>query len=161
MSKQKLILDDVFEEVNYILFAIHCSIADYRLAYLLNKHLGINLNRKMEDLDFDHISASYSIFEWQDMNHHTTWNLINNKSRNETDKIMDDASLFGMNEKTFKTHNLILEHRTVDYFLKISTDGLFYSEKAVLNQIQEIPQVVTTYGIDATQLKSRNNLIFN
>ncbi len=161
MSKHKLILEDVFEEVTYTLFAIHCSLVDYRLAYLLNKNLATNLNRKKEDLDYDSVSASYSIFEWQDEDHQTTWNLINNISLTETDKIMDDTSLFGKEEKSFKTHNLIPEYKSVDYFLKISAEGMFYSEDKILNKIQEIPQIATTYMIDATKLKSRNNLIFN
>lgn len=161
MSKHKLILEDVFEEVNYTLYAIHCTLVDYRLAYLINRNLCTNLNRKKEDLDYDNVSASYSIFEWQDMDHLTTWNLINNKSLSESDKIMDGQSLFGNEEKSFKTHNLILEYKSVDYFLKISTEGIFPAEKAILNKIQEIPQIVTAYIIDATKLKSRNNLIFN
>jgi len=161
MSKHKLILEDVFEEVSYILFAIHCSLVDYRLAYLLNKNLATNLIRKKEDLDYDNVTASYSIFEWEDIDHLTTWNLINNKSLYETDNIMDETSLFGKDEISFKTHNLILEYKNVDYFLKISAEGMFSSEKAILNKIQEIPQIVTAYMIDATKLKSRNNLIFN
>jgi len=161
MSKHKLILEDVFEEVTYILFAIHCSLVDYRLAYLLNKYLATNLNRKEEDLDYGNVSASYSIFEWQDLDHQTTWNLINNKSRNEMDNIKDDVSLFGKDEKSFKTHNLILEYKRVDYFLKINSEAMFSYEKSILNKIQEIPQIVTAYMIDTTTLKSRNNLIFN
>jgi len=161
MSKHKLILEDVFEEVNFTLFAIHCSLVDYRLAYLLNKNLDTNLKRKEEDLDYDNVSAAYSIFEWQDMDHLRTWNLINNKSRNESNTIMDEQSLFGKDERSFETHNLILEYKNVDYFLKVSTESIFPAEKDVLTKIQEIPQIVTAYMIDATKLKSRNNLIFN
>lgn len=156
-----MILEDVFEEVNFTLFAIHCTLVDYRLAYLLNENLDTNLKRKEEDLDYDNVSASYSIFEWQDTDHLRTWNLINNKSRSESNTIMDEQSLFGKDERSFETHNLILEYKNVDYFLKVSTESIFPAEKDVLAEIQEIPQIVTAYMIDASNLKSRNNLIFN
>ena len=52
MAVHKLVLDDFLEEASYTLIAIHCTIEDFRLAYLLNKHLGINLTRKTSDLDF-------------------------------------------------------------------------------------------------------------
>ncbi len=161
MAKHKLILEDVFEDVSYTLIAIHCSLEDYRLAYLLNKSLSINLSKKEEDLDFDHVSASYSIFEWEDVNHQTTWNLITNICRKESGTLRSMGSLFGNDEKTLKTYNLISEHKTVDYFLKISSDGLFSGERSILNHIQDVSQIVTAYVIDISQLKSRNNLIFN
>ena len=64
MAVHKLILEDVFEDTLCTLIAIHCSIEDYRLAYLLNKYLGISLTRKPEDLDFNKGTTKYSIFEY-------------------------------------------------------------------------------------------------
>ena len=66
MAVHKLVLDDVFEEVEFTLLAIHCSIEDYRLAYLLNKYLGITLQRRSSNLDHSASASSYSIFEWKD-----------------------------------------------------------------------------------------------
>jgi hypothetical protein len=54
MAVHKLILDDVFDESVFTLIAIHSTIEDYRLAYLLNRFLGINLVRFEFDLDFNH-----------------------------------------------------------------------------------------------------------
>ena len=51
MAISKLNLEDFCNEV-FSLFAIHTDLDDYRLAYFLNKHLGINLFRKAFDLDF-------------------------------------------------------------------------------------------------------------
>ena len=161
MAKHKLILEDVFEDVSFTLFAIHCSLEDYRLAYLLNKELGIGLSKNDEDLDYDTISASYSIFEWEDIDHQTTWNLVSNVCRKESETTSNEGSLFGGENIALKTHNLISEFKTVDYFLKISSEGWLSHEKTILNSIQKIPQIVTVYTVDATQLKSKNNLIFN
>ena len=59
MAVHKLVLDDVFEEALYTLIAIHCTVEDYRLAYLLNKYLGINLVRKSKDLDYNKDKSAY------------------------------------------------------------------------------------------------------
>lgn len=161
MAKHKLVLDDVFEDLNYSLIAIHCSLEDYRLAYLLNKELSLNLARNEEDLDFENMSTSYSIYEWEDMGHQAVWNLVSNVYRKETDTANFSDSLFGDNEKTVQTHNLISEHKNVDYFLRISSETTFSNDKTIVNRIQEIPQIITAYAVDVTKLKSRNNLIFN
>ena len=161
MAKHKLVLEDVFKEVTYTLIAIHCSLEDYRLAYLLNKSLFINLNRKEEDLDFDNASATYSIFDWIDVDCQITWSLVNNVYREESEITSNTNSLFGANQKSTKTHSLISEYKNVDYFFKIDTEGWFSNKKAILNSIQKIPQVITAYTVDVAQLKSKNNLIFN
>ena len=60
MALHKLILDDI-EDVSYSLLAIHCTMEDFRVAYLLNKHLKISLKRREEDLDFAFKKASFSV----------------------------------------------------------------------------------------------------
>ena len=65
MAVHKLIVDD-FDDDDYLLLAIHCALEDYRLAYLLNQYLDINLKRKVHDLDFNKLESSYSIYEWED-----------------------------------------------------------------------------------------------
>ena len=78
MAVHKFILDDTFDETLYTLIGIHCSLEDYRLAYLINKYLGITLTRKSSDLDFNKGQVSYSIYEWEDHNQLITWNLVSN-----------------------------------------------------------------------------------
>ena len=49
------------------LFAVHCRLEDYRLAYLLNSYLQLKLEREApQDLDFNYFSSSYSAYEWDD-----------------------------------------------------------------------------------------------
>jgi hypothetical protein len=71
------------------------------------------------------------------------------------------TSLFDTQEKIIKTFHLLPEHKTVNYFLKIESEFSFSKEKYILDSISKIPQVVTAYGIDSSQLKSKDNLIFN
>ena len=60
MALHKLLVDDFYDDT-YILIAIHCRLEDYRLAYLLNQSLELNLRRKPNDLDFEYLKSSYSI----------------------------------------------------------------------------------------------------
>ncbi|MDO6595757.1 IPExxxVDY family protein [Oceanihabitans sp. 2_MG-2023] len=157
---RKLILEDFIEDIDYALIGIHCSIEDYRLAYLLNKHLGLNLTRKTVDIEYKDTS-SYSIFEWEDEKQLTIWNLVSNISKIEVSDTVDVTSLFINEEKFTKTKHLIPEYKKVNFILKISEDPNQHLEKQALNKILEIPQVVTAFGIDANKLKTTDQLIFN
>ncbi len=161
MAVLKFILDDTFDEALYTLIAIHCRLEDYRLAYLINKYLGITLTRKISDLDFKNGRVSYSIYEWEDHNQLITWSLVSNTCKTEELKKRDYTSLFDTQEEITKTFHLLPEHKTVNYFLKIESEFSFSKEKYILDSILSIPQVATAYSIDSSQLKSKDNLIFN
>ncbi|RLD28500.1 MAG: IPExxxVDY family protein [Bacteroidetes bacterium] len=160
MALHKLLVDD-YSDDGYSLMAIHCTIEDYRVAYLLNQHLNINLVRKSQDLDFKYIAASYSIYEWEDKNQLMTWNLVSNVCKKEEDSLTSTGSLFKSQNKIIRSHNLIPEFKKVNYFLKIDNDGSFINEKTLIHKIQEIPQIVAVYSIEVSLLKSKDNLIFN
>ena len=160
MAVHKLILDDAFDEVLYTLIGIHCTLEDYRLAYLLNKHLGIALARTL-DLDYNNGKASYSIYEWEDEKQLVTWSLVSNISKTETLQQIDHKSLFDTQQNIIKTSHLLTEYKTVNYFLKIDSEFSFSKEKYILDSILNIPQIATAYSIDSSQLKSKDNLIFS
>ncbi|MEC3906033.1 IPExxxVDY family protein [Tamlana sp. 2201CG12-4] len=161
MAVHKFVLDDTFDETLYTLIGIHCRLEDYRLAYLLNKQLGIMLKRKKTDLDYNNGQVSYSIYEWEDYKQLITWSLVSNVCKIE--KLQDRAyrSLFDTQEKIIKTFHLLPEHKTVNYLLKIESEFSFSKEQYITNNILKIPQIATAYSIDSSQLKSKDNLIFN
>ncbi len=160
MAVHKLILDDIYEEGLCTLIAIHCAIEDYRLAYLLNKNLGINLVRKKNDLDYSKDNSKYSIYKWEDKKQLLTWNLVSNICKiNDYRQIK--SGLFSTKESVTKTFNLIPELKQVNYLLKIDDEFNESKEKYIINTILSIPQIATAYTIDASQLKSKDNLIFN
>ncbi|MEN3323650.1 IPExxxVDY family protein [Mariniflexile soesokkakense] len=161
MAVHKLILDDVFEEVDCTLIAIHCTIEDYRLAYLLNKHLSTNLTRRTSNLDFSFDNATYSIFEWEDAKQLITWSLVSNICKTEIYKQENFNSLFKTEEKVIRTIYLIPEYKAVNYFLKIDNQFNLSKEKNILKNILKIQQVATAFSIDINQLKSKDNLIFS
>ncbi|MFL1012384.1 IPExxxVDY family protein [Flavisericum labens] len=161
MAVHKLVLDDAFDDAVFVLLAIHCRLEDYRLAYLLNKNLGVSLARKDNDIDSIKKQASYSIYEWEDERQLITWSLVSNICKTEEIKQTNQKSLFDTEEKIIKTFHLLPEHKTVNYFLKIDGDFGQHKEKYILETILKIPQIATAYSIDSSQLKSKDNLIFN
>ena len=160
MALHKLFVDD-FDDDDYSLLAIHCTLEDYRIAYLLNQFLSINLIRYEYDLDFEYTSASYSIYEWEDCKRQTMWNLVSNICKKEEDSMVSTGSLFNASSKVIKNYNLIPEYKNVNYFLKIENDQNKVNMKSIISEIQKIPQVVTVYDVDVTTLKSKDNLILN
>lgn len=160
MAIHKLFEDD-FEEDNYTLIAIHCSTEDYRLAYLLNKNLNLKLARKREDLDYNYMEASFSIYEWDDEQNFVKWNLVANTSKKEVERIASAGSLFSnQGGKRLVSKYLIPERKKVDYFIKVENEAFMKSAKLIVSKINAIAEVITAYTINPNQLKSKNNLIF-
>ncbi|RED46240.1 hypothetical protein DFQ10_1017 [Winogradskyella eximia] len=159
MALHKLQVDDFYDD-SYKLIAIHCRLEDYRLAYVLNKHLGLKLERKEKDIDFKYLESSYSIFEWDNETEYVLWNLISNVCKKEQDSLSSTGTLFSESEKVLKTFNLISEHKKVDYFIKISDEIQNVDEKVILNKLKAIPQIITSYTVDPLKIKSKDHLIF-
>lgn len=159
MALHKLLVDDFYDHT-YKLIAIHCGLEDYRLAYLLNKNLGINLKRKEEDLDFGYLKSTYSLFEWNNETEYVLWNLVSNVCKREEDNFYTPDTLFKKSDKVIKTFNLIPDYSRVDYFIKISDELQNINEKFILQCLKKIPQIVTSYTVDPLQIKSKDYLIF-
>jgi len=153
-------LDDVFYEDLYTLIGIHCTIEDYRLAYLINKHLGVNLIRRPLDLDYNDGKSSFSIFEWKDEKLLINWNLVSNVCKTLSYQQVSYESLFNNQEQITRKTYLLPEYKRVNYFLKIDGNCL-NEEKHILNKILNIPQIITAYSVDINQIKSKDNLIFS
>jgi hypothetical protein len=162
MAIKKLVLDDFYEEDHFSLIGIHCTIEDYRLAFLLNKALGIRLTRKDKDFDNNNLKTTFSIFEWEDHTQFNTWNLVSNTCKvisSERNENLD--SLFSFDQMTTQTHHLVSEYKKANFLLKISNELDFKKEKLILEKILNIDHVITAYSIAANALKSKDQLIFN
>lgn len=160
MALHKLLVED-FDEDSFVLFAIHCNLEDYRLAYLLNEQLKVSLKRKSQNVDYKYTSASYSIYEWENTSQQVMWNLVSNICKKEEEGLSSSGSLFNNQPKIIRTHYLISEYKKANYLLKIENESYQINEKYIVDSIQKISQVITAYSIDVNQLKSKDNLIFN
>ncbi|MDX1471672.1 MAG: IPExxxVDY family protein [Flavobacteriaceae bacterium] len=159
MALHKLLVDDFYDE-SYCLIAIHSRLPDYRLAYMLNKQLELRLHRLDQDLDYKYFAATYSIYEWIDERQQITWNLISNVCQKEEDMLSSSGSLFEAAQKTVKTYHLLPELKNVDYLLKITCEANKSDEQRIVDQLHNIPQVITSYNVDVSKIKSKEFLIF-
>jgi len=146
-----------FSNDDYTLIGIHTTLNDYRLAYLLNKHLQVNFRRANYDLDFfqKNIESSYIVYEYTNTKLDQDWFLISNvfKYTLETESI----SLFGQSDST---SFLIPEKKKVDFFLKIEGEFDYDFIVKLIEKTNQIPQIITSYEIEVNSLKSKDFLIF-
>ncbi len=152
-------MEDFGECDSFILIAIHCTLEDYRLAYILNNLLNLKLKRIDNDLDI--AEAKYSFFEWEDSNQLITWTLLSNICRIEQRTNEDKESLFTSRENIVRTYNLVPEHKTSNYFLKISQQTEFFNELEVIDKLLSTLQIILAYEVETENLKSKTNLIIN
>ncbi|WP_299435708.1 IPExxxVDY family protein [uncultured Aquimarina sp.] len=163
MAIQRLILDTIVDD-DYDLIAIHCSLASYRLAFALNKYMDLRLFRKNQDIKFeyDSHSANFPLFQYEDHFQYNTYSLLGNKFRTKIESSTSAVEgLFSSTEEdNYVIKHLIPELKNVDYFLKIETETSQFSSKSLTAKLLSIPQIITAYVVDYTELKSKNNLIF-
>lgn len=144
-------------EDDYSLIGIHSTEEDYRLAYLLNKELNFKLTRFKNNLDFKNSNAEFTLFEFKDKNNFLNYYLINNKDTHLTNN-KNNIGLFGGNYTT--TSYLIPEKNKVDYFLKIEGGICTSFKQNLLENLNNIQQIITSYSIEPSNLKTKDHLIF-
>lgn len=148
------ISEDFYEET-FTLIALHSSIEDFMLVYALNSCLKTKLKRSVDDLEISQ-SGSFPIFDWRDEVNDRYFTVVSNNVVKEEE--LSIGNLF-QDQPSFTKYHLVPEYRDVDYFLKIEHDEMDVEEK-ILKSVLSIPKVITAYLVDASKLKSKNNLIF-
>ena len=162
MAHHKLELEDDFKET-YSLVAIHCSEEAYKMAYILNKYVGLRLKRRNVDLEYSNkgLEITFSLFEYEDFIQYTTYNLVANKCKSEIANVQSSSGLFSSELPETVVTYLLPEHKRADYFLKIYSDFEIIPMRKLVFEINQIKQVISAYTIDAEELKSKSNLIFD
>ncbi len=163
MGSHKFMLDDDFKE-KFSLLALHCSEEAYKVAFLLNQHLGLRLLREEVDLDYSNegLEVTFPIFRFNNNLQYITYYLVANKCRSTVANVQSSGGLFDSeeNEKIITTF-LIPEYKKVDYFLKIQSDFETVPSRMINSDINGIKQIISAYELDIETIKSTNNLIFD
>jgi hypothetical protein len=162
MAILKLELGD-FDEIDYYLIAIHTSLEDYRLAFLINKMLSINLAKSKNEIQvlIKEGESSFSKFNYKNKEKAASWNLIQNKNQVVDNKKDDKQNLFSnITLETATKVYLLPEFKKVDYFLKIENNLEAIKVQEIQNLLNTIESVSTAYLVETHQIKSKNNLIF-
>jgi hypothetical protein len=144
-------------EDDYSLIGIHSTEEDYRLAYLINKHLKTKFNRYKQPLDFKDSDAEFPLFEYKDEANFINYYLINNKHIQYVNNT-ETGGLFGGNYTS--TSYLIPEKKKIDFFLKIEGGDHENYIQEMIGNLKLINQIITSYSVELTTLKSKDHLIF-
>ncbi|NVJ46137.1 MAG: IPExxxVDY family protein [Cytophagia bacterium] len=142
MAKNKL---QVTYDFDFLLLALNASVKPYKLAWSLNKDLGLNLI-KSENIEIGfNEQKSLSIQNFIDSSEFQTVRLIRNRA-----------------EDTNGAFNAFLlpELKNFDYLLLLENETNTFNENAFISEIKQIPFVQFITRIDTQSLKSKDNLIF-
>ncbi len=150
-----------FDIEDFCLCAIHGNIPSYKMAFLLNKHIGLRLERTSKDVEVKGANGleNYPKYVYENETHYTIYTLIKNKCEVTTNRV-NKSNLFTGLETSLSLKKLIPEYKNVDYFLKIETENSYYPMKVLVAKILEIKQVITAYSVDYNNIKKKTNLIF-
>lgn len=152
-----------FDEIDYHLIAIHTSLEDYRLAYLINQKLLINLSRNENEIQINvkEGETKFSRFYYYDTEKAVSWNLIRNKNEVIQQKNDSGQNLFSdINIEVSTKVYLLPEFKKVDYFLKIEDTEEITDLLEIQTLLNTIDNVSTVYVVETNTIKAKNNLIF-
>lgn len=157
MAIHKIQIND-FVSDDYELIAVHSSLDDYKLAYSLNKILGVQLSKNLAyvEIAIPEGKSAFSNYIFDDEKNDVVWTLIENK----TTIINSNKQTTSLFEQVDITVFLLPEFKKADYLIKIENIDYGFDSESIIEKIQEIKNVTTAYPIDITNLKSKNNLIF-
>ena len=140
MAKRQTLHTEI--ELHIKLLGICTQEFDFKLCFMLNKELNIDLKR-VDDIEIFYpklnIKGSYATFQFEDEEMMLDYKLVANYH---------------------PAGNLIPEAEKYDYLLIISGEVDYIDIQTVKKAIRVIESVIFTGEINVNELKSKNNLIF-
>lgn|ERR1035437_4076639 len=140
MSK-KIFLDIRSEPAIFTLIGISCHVKDYRISFLLNKHLGSDF-LKMEDLKIalnnKKDPTEFSLYYYYDEDYFNTYYLVANRSQEFV---------------------LAPEIKQVDFLLIVEGEFRKAQKDRLIKSIRKIPNVLTAYEIKFAEIKNYETLL--
>jgi hypothetical protein len=152
-------------DYDFVLIGISSHEKDYRICWALNNKFGLELI-KVDSLEIkgkkQETPSFFSLFTYDHPDGFLEYTVVANLSESKAG-IIRENTLFGSKAKPHsysENEFLIPEHKQMNYFLVIKGEQDDTVVKNTLKQIKEIDMVLTAIQIDASQLKSKHNLIF-
>jgi len=129
----KVVLTD-FDIEAFYLCAIHANIPSYKMAFLLNKHLGLHLKHAEKEVIVNNAEDQQEIYPkyvFDDSTHYITYTLVKNKCVLDTINTSQVNNLFTIEGTTHEVKKLISDYKNVDYLLKIEAENDTYPRKLI------------------------------
>ena len=158
MVVHKLNLDS-FDDIPYSLIALHTSLEDYQLAYLINQKLPILLSKQLDDIHLPSGDGDtyFSRFSYENSEYDIWWDLIQNKNSIHLGTVNDEIESVNL-FKVPTTAYFLSEFKKVDYFLRIQNYDQNLED--IISTLNNISRIESIYQINENRIKSKNNLIF-
>lgn len=162
LAKHTLILEPDYD---FVLIGISSHEKDYRICWELNNILNIDLT-KIEPLEIKGkkqlTPSHFSCFTFADEENFLEYFVLSNMSEAKLLTSKGNTLFKNDSDTDESTENewLVPEYKQMDYFYIIKGEVNKNEEEEIIKKIKEINAVLTTVLIDASTLKSRQNLIF-
>ena len=156
MSKKKLYQLEKFEEDEFKLLAIHSSMENYKIAFLLNTYCGSQFVMCKENIELPLKNAFFQNFEWDNPKKGIHCNLFSNKFTKLCINTSKGAGLFDIPE-TKKVY-LLPQLKKVDYFIKINS-GI--SVEVLNKKIELINEISICYPPKTNKINFHHTLNFD
>ena len=140
-ASKKLIVEYNFD---FYLIGIVSPAKEYKLAWLLNKMLGICLI-KQPDLEINFINNDLIISNFKAEAGNCVYRLLKNQS---------------VGEVMGKPYYLLPELKNFDFMFMISDEGNTVMVENALEKMRQVPEIHYVLQADLSQLDSKENLIF-
>lgn len=140
MKKTKLLVEHTYD---FELLGLVSSVKDYKLAWLINNSLGLNLV-KNEDLEIEFVSLpNLKISQFLLSLPYGFIQLLKNKALNSSDQVS----------------YLIPELKFVDYFLLVQDQTYMTSIHTFEEKLSKIAYIQNIVKLDVEKIKSKENLL--
>ena len=153
-------------DYDFVLIGISSHEKDYRLCWMMNNKLGLEL-AKANSLEIkgkkQDTPSFFSLFTYENPEAFMEYAVIANWSESKS-LVINEDSLFDADKIKDRNHSenewLIPEHKQMNYFFIIKGEIEEKEINEIIKKIKELDVVQTGIRIDATQLKSKQNIIF-
>ncbi len=140
MKKAKLLIEHTYD---FELLGLVSPVKDYKMAWLINRDLDMNLI-KSEDLLLEFMTLpSLKISQYFLTLPHGFVQLLRNKALNSTNQVS----------------YLIPELKSMDYFLLVQDETFQISINTFVNQLAKNRYIQNVMKLDVNKLKSKENLL--
>jgi len=148
-------------EDNYQIIAIYTDEQDYRLAFLLNQYLNLQLVKSSSIID-KITKTDFTVFEYEDTNLFQNWLLLNNHcfviSEINKKKTVD---LFNDKPAIFKKKKHYLHtYKKANFLLKLIAEIDEQASQKLIKTIEEIPQIYAVELLLLNKIKNKKLLKF-
>ena len=153
----KLSLDEFF--INECrLIGIYSDEPDYRMAYLLNSQLSLNLEKAENGVIQSKTKVEFPVFEYTDNDYFREYRLIANQQLISKKYTINEGLFIDYESIIEETVCYIKELSKTKFLLKITADESEEFYQTILGNIRNILQVYTAEFEDLDQISNKNLL---